>query len=212
MKKNDNKLLDKLSLIISIIFHPLFIPLYTVVLYFYVSPRFFLKENIYPLIYYLVIVSIVIPLLFLTTLKFTGFFSDFLLKTPRERLFFSIVLLSVYFIIIRKISQFHIFIELIPFFIGIFLAILFISIFNFFKHKPSLHAMAFGGITGFFMIWGFYTKTPILQLLMALIMLTSIVLASRIFLKAHEIKEITIGFSAGILAQLLSFILMYYFG
>ncbi len=211
-QENQNGFLKIIATLLGIIFHPLFLPFYTVVLYFYVSPRFFLKQNIYPLEFYLIIVSILIPLLFLITLKYAGVFSGFVLKLPKERLFFSVIMLSVYFIIIKKMMSFHIFIELMPFFIGIFLALLCLAVYNFYNRKPSLHAMGFGGVLGFFLIWGYYSQLSIFWLLVTLILTGTIVIASRIYLQAHSLKEIFKGLIIGLVMQFVSFVVMYYWG
>ncbi len=200
-----------LAYLISFLFHPLFVPFYTVVLYFYISPRFFIIKNIRFLEAYLLIVSIIIPLLFFITLKYSGLFKSILIESPRERLFFSWIMLVVYLIILNKIVKYYIFIELAPFFLGISLALIWISLCNYYYKKPSLHALALGGMLTFLMIWSYYSEIFLLPVLSLLIIIASVVLAARIYLEAHSVKEIFLGFLIGVTTQLLAFGIAYFF-
>ena len=200
-----------MAYLFSILFHPLFIPLYTIVLYFYLTPRFFLPKNIRFLEVYLLVLSVVIPMLFFITMKAGGFFSSFLLDSPRERLFFSWIMLIVYLIILNKLVQFHIFIELVPFFMGISIALLWMSIANYNRYKPSLHAMGIGGMLAFLMIWSYYTKIFILPVIGFLLMIGVFTMASRIYLEAHDYKELFYGFLIGFSSQIIAFGLSYFF-
>jgi len=204
-------LVSSITYIISFLFHPIFIPFYTIVLYFYITPRFFIIKNIRFLEAYLFIVSVIIPILFFLTLKYSGFFKSFIINSPKERLFFSWMMLVVYLIILNKIIKFHIFIELVPFFLGISIALIIMSVCNFYEKKPSLHALALGGMIIFLMIWSYYTKVFILPLLSFLFVLSSLVLAARIYLEAHSIKELLCGFLIGVFTQLCAFALAYFF-
>jgi len=200
-----------LAYLLSFLFHPLFIPFYTIVLYFYITPRFFILKNIQFLEGYLFIVSIIIPLLFFITLKYSGLFKTYLMETPRERLFFSWMMFIVYLIILNKIVKFYIFIELVPFFLGITIALVAMSICNYYQKKPSLHALALAGMMTFLVFWSYYTQVFILPILSLLVIITSLVLAARVYLKAHNMEEITCGFLIGVLSQVLAFILAYFF-
>ncbi len=211
LNRLQSKLLSFPAYLFSIVFHPLFIPLYTIVLYFYLSPRFFLRENIHFLEIYLLIISILIPLLFFVTMRAGGYFKSFFLTTAKERLFFSWIMLVIYLIILNKIVKFHIFIELVPFFLGISIALIWMGIANYLQYKPSIHAMGIGGMLAFFMIWSFYTKVFILPVIGLLLILGSLTLASRIYLESHTFKELFYGFLIGFLAQVTAFILSYFF-
>ncbi len=169
MSANFN-LSEKTAQFISVLFHPLFMPLYTVILYFHLSSRYFLPQNIKFLVLYLAIVSILIPLLFFGLMFSAKFFSSVQLKNPRERLFFSTIMMVVYVIIFKKIVQHHQYIELYPFFLGIIFSLWVLMIYNFLNKKPSLHAMAIGGSLAFFAIWSYYSQRNILLYISLLIL------------------------------------------
>ncbi len=210
--KRQHKSLKIISQAISIVGHPVFWPLYIAILYFKLTDNYFLPQNKAFLLYYLFIIAIFIPLLFFGVLLYTKYFSGYQLAKPKERLFFSLIMAVVYFLIFNKISHYHQFIELYPFFLGIFLSILCLAFYNFFEQKPSIHAMALGGSLTYLMIWSFYTHIDILPVLNILILISAIILAARLYLKAHNLQEIVRGFIIGSLMQFVAFyfIWLYY--
>lgn len=198
---------QKIAYAVSVLFHPVFVPLYTVILYFYVSPRYFLPQNIKFLIFYLLIVAIIIPLLFFWIMFSTRFVSGLSLENPRERFYLSLVMAIIYFIILNKIMHYHQYIELYPFFLGIFLSVLMLSVYNFWGQKPSIHAMSVGGMFVFFVIWSYYTHRNILFYLSLIVLTGAIVIATRLYLKAHDGSEIIRGLLIGAAGQIISFYL-----
>ncbi len=193
--------------LISFIAHPVFIPIYTVWLYFHLTPRFFLPANRHFLLLYLLIVSVIIPLLFLAVILWAKGFSNYRLPHPRERFLFSVIMIVVYSIIFSKIIKYHQFIELFMFFIGIILSVSALAIYNFFYIKPSIHAMAVSGLLTFFIVWSYYSKLNILNYIILFVITATLVIAARVFLGAHTLKEILRGILIGVLMQMLAFYL-----
>jgi len=207
MQLSIQRIIEIASKVISIVGHPVFIPVYTVYLYFYLSSRYFLPQNRNFLLIYLFIVTIIIPVLFLAIFYVTKTISGINLYKPRERLFFSSIMAVVYFIVFQKLIKHHQFIELYPFFLGIFLSILVLALYNFFKQKPSIHSMAVAGSLTFLTIWSYYTQINILNYLVLLILIASLIIASRLYLKAHNLTEIFRGLIIGALMQMIAFYL-----
>ena len=200
------------SQVVSFVLHPIFIPMYGVLCYFFLSPRYFLPVNIKFMVYYVLILAIIIPFLVVFLFRLLKIISSLDMKNIKGRLYFSIIMAGDYYIIFKKVSAYHQYIELIPFFLGIFLSIATLVLFNYFNKKPSIHAMAMGGITAFFIIWSYYTKINILFFLSGLIVVSSISIAARLYLKAHSSQEVATGLVVGILMQFLSFSLIFMLG
>jgi len=205
MQDTGNKLIHVVAQLVSLIFHPVFVPLYTVWLYFYLSPRFFLPANRYFLILYLSIVGVLIPLLFFGVVLWTKAFSGYRLVYPEERLIFSVIMAVVYAVLFQKIYKYHQFVELFPFFIGIIWSVLSLAVYNYFKFKPSIHATAVSGALTFFIIWSYYSQVNILNYLSFMIFVATLVMASRVYLGAHNLKDIARGIFIGVLMQLVGF-------
>jgi len=193
-----------IALFISSVLHPLFIPLLTLLLYFHLTPRYFLPQNIRFPVIYLLIASVLIPMLFFSVMYYTKAFSK-PLDSPRQRFFLSAIMTVVYLIIFAKLIHYHQYLELYPFFFGILLTIALMALYNYFGQKPSIHAAAMGGVLGFFMIWSYYSHLNILPYLSLMILLTAVVIAARLYLGAHTFKEILKGLFIGILMQVVAF-------
>jgi len=194
-----------LSEAVSFVLHPVFMPFYAVLLYFHVSPRFFLSQNIDSLTNYLLLVSVAIPLLFLLVLRFLKIIESFQLHSSRERLFFTVIMASVYFIIFTKLIAFHDYLELLPFFLGIFLSLTMLAVFNWQNIKPSIHTVAITGVLTFFLIWSYYSRINMLLYISIIIFMTALVVSARLYLQAHSFREITMGLMIGIFMQIISF-------
>ena len=205
MHINWHKIIRIIAQLISLVFHPVFVPLYTVWLYFNLTTRFFLPVNRNFLILYLAIVGILIPLLFFSVILQTKTFSGYQLKYPFERLIFSVIMAVVYSVIFQKIYKYRQFVELFPLLIGIILSVLTLAVNNYFKVKPSIHAVGVTGSISFFIIWSYYSQINILNYLSIFIVTATLIMASRVYLGAHNLKEIIGGIAIGILMQLAGF-------
>ena len=209
MPLKTNQWLSKAAQTVSVVCHPVFIPLYAVWFYFKATPRYFISQNQKFLYLYLLIVAIIIPLLFFAVMLLTKSFSGYQLKKTKERLFFSVIMAVVYLIIFQKLTKYHQFIELYPFFLGIFLSILVLAFYNYFGQKPSIHAMALSGLLTFFMMWSYYSRVNILNYVTLCLMAVSIVSAARIYLKAHSLKDVARGIIIGVTMQFLAFYIVW---
>ena len=87
--------------------------------------------------------------------------------------------------------------------IGVFMATIFFKI--------SMHSAAWGGVVSFALLATFqHVENGFLLLLISLV-LSGIVAATRLFLKAHTPVQVYTGFFAGVLMQLLSFFVVHHF-
>lgn len=156
------------------------------------------------------IVSIIVPLLLLWVLNYGKRIASYRLKTTQDRMIFGAMMIGIYYVIFDKIKSHRQFIELFPFFLGVLLTILVLTLFNFWHKKPSIHAAGISGMLGFFLIWSFYTKINILIVISSLIFIASIIMAARLYLKAHSSSEILWGVSIGLLMQFAGFLYAYW--
>ncbi len=151
--------------------------------------------------------TILIPLLAMKVLQWTHQIKSIELKELNERpLPLLIGLASVFalWIIVRHLpyhKTYYLF----------FITIMFSHAFSFLVslvYKISLHAVAWGTLIGFFTAMGFRMGLPLHHFLSALILLSSIVLASRLHLKAHSLGEVFLGWG---LSFVLAFMVMLVF-
>ncbi len=77
------------------------------------------------------------------------------------------------------------------------------------KFKTSLHTLGIGGLIGFVMIMSYEYQLNFNLLIAALFILSGIIAVSRLKLKAHDTKEVYVGFFIGMITQFLSYHFFY---
>ncbi len=196
-------IIDRFAWGISIILHPVFLPFYAVLVYFSISEYFY--YDLYKLLRLIFIPAVLVPLLMQYLLWRLKILRSFFLENPGARKYFSAFMGGVYLFLYQFLSPISVLHELSLFFLGTAIALWVSVALNFFRLKISLHAMAFGGIFVFFLIWSARHRQNILDLLAILILLAAVTMAARLRLKAHSPAEIFIGLLTGILSVALVF-------
>lgn len=180
---------------ISVLFHPLFIYYYTLS-YFMLSAGWYYYFRPQSLFYYnltLLLLTVVLPLI-----AGVLFEKDIFMKNARSRLTPLIISAGFYFF------AYYIFRSLpFPPFLLDYLLAAFICLFlaYWITHlmKISLHAISMGASISFF-IYSYYNYGIDLRLVFAIIFLAALVGSCRLFLKAHDLKEILSGYALGFIA------------
>jgi len=194
----------RLSKLISIILHPVFIPFLTIFLVLNISPE--LKNqipNVNSLLYIYVITiisSFIIPLFFVFLLAKKGFITSLELNLKKERLLpllFSAASMSIGFLCIEYFLIFPSFLK------AMFLAaiiIVFLAVIISFFWKISLHMLSIGGVLGVILAFNFtYAKAP-LAILFSFCICVLLGFA-RIKEKAHTKAQVLFGFLIGLLIE-----------
>lgn len=194
--------------IFSYLFHPLFMPLAGVLLYFNITPKFIPRPFLYAKLMAVVILTVIVPVLFYFMLRNLGKIDSIFVEDVRQRripLFFQIVLTVLIVSVVLKGYEFP---ELYYFFIGILITACIAFIGALLKFKISLHMIGLGGVLAFLIVLSNYYESNLLTLIAALIAISGIVASSRLQSKAHTMTEVSLGFALGVLSQ----IGVFYFG
>ncbi|WP_299678103.1 hypothetical protein [uncultured Dokdonia sp.] len=190
---------------LSYIFHPLFMPIAGVLLYFKISPRFFNTSFLFSKLFATTIMTIIIPILSYYMLKNLNLVSDINLKNVKERRYPLLMQLLFTFLLIQIVFKGYEIPELHFFFVGILgssLAALILALFNF---KTSLHMIGISGLVAFIIGLSIHFNQNLLLLIAFLIIGCGGTATSRLDAKAHTYRELIIGFFVGSLPQLMSF-------
>ncbi len=210
---------EQIAKIFSYIFHPLFLPVYAVIILFYLPSylshyQFVYKKGIVLVVFMSTFVSPLLVMLILLNLRVI---SDLQLSKREERFLplaiIGAIYIASYFIMLRlpvgvpsDISNF-----LLVSSIVIFIVLLF----NF-RTKISIHSAGTGGFISYFLI--FFNKENMSETLFSviifnftaihfftlLILIIGIIMTSRLILKSHNLKQIAIGFLVGFFVGILS--------
>jgi hypothetical protein len=189
----------KLTQIISIILHPIFMPLFALHLTLFVLPSLTttLGQNL-PLIYSIVIFSsILLPLLSVFFLIKNGKVNSLEMSSHEERslpLFKTAIWMALGYYLLQNLLFYTPILK--AELLGAILIILIAAIISKFW-KISLHLLAIGGVVGVFIalqiIYG-----NLLYLLTLLILLSGLLGVARIKQKAHNYTQVYLGFLVGL--------------
>ena len=198
--------LRALAKVISVVFHPLFIPVYVSWFLIYIYPIFpaFTAKDKGVLLVRFVVMYTVFPLATVLLAKGLGFVQSIFLKTQKDRII-PYVACGVYYFWMWYVLRNQIFPdELEAFTLGIFLAssggLLANSYF-----KVSMHALGLGTMEAFMLLLAFLAVVPFGFYLSVAILLTGIVCSARLLTGDHYPLEIYAGLFIGMLAQLIAY-------
>lgn len=203
--------LKSLAQVISYLTHPLFIPLLVTFLILQSIPEYMVafkvqsKRFAFDMLYFRVaIISIGFPLLTILLLKALNITQSIYLQSQKERIIPYVAMLTYYFWAFYAFQQegraprFY-----TAFFLGIFLSISISFISNIFV-KTSMHTVGWGGVIGFLLslMWGMHMNVSVP--LVITFFVAAVVATSRMIVKAHDPREIYLGFLIGIVSQLVA--------
>jgi len=194
---------------IAIVFHPLMMPTFSFLLINAILPDLIRPQG-WIMIPFLFITTFLIPLFGVSILRYSGSISSLSLENREERflpfLFVTIFycITTVMFVVKIELNG-TVSIILIATTLLLFLLML-VSLF----YKISIHAAGVGGVVGFLTVLSFnHPESGMIDVLLVSIILSGLVMSSRLYLNVHTPREILAG---GILGILICFGAMYFFG
>ncbi|MFC2137062.1 hypothetical protein ACFLTE_02700 [Bacteroidota bacterium] len=204
MKEN---LQDKLASIISYVFHPLLMPTIGILIILNSGTHFsFLPIEIKRLVFYsILMMSCVLPLLFMPVFKLQGIISSYKMDDKKERLLPLFIITLIYFTGFYFISRF----SFIPRFIKIYVLTIaiasFIGLLVTMKIKVSLHMLGIGGITGLLITLLKFQALHLDIYFISAFAVGGFVGASRLKLNNHSPLQVYLGLIIGFLAVIIPF-------
>ncbi len=197
--------MKKILPLFSYLLHPLFIPLYGTLVYLFCVENSFENVQKYLMLIQIVLITILIPMLFLYLLKIIGKVDSIMVsdisqrKMPLIIQFFLMALLILKSITIERVP------ELFFFFFGGMVSTFIAILLLFLRSKASIHMIGIGSLTVFVIGISIHNYNNMLVPISLLILLNGVVASSRLAMKAHTVKELLIGFLLGWIPQLLLF-------
>ena len=178
-------------------------PFFGVCIYYLNTVKYYTNNYIEYRIIQLLILTVIIPILCFRVLLKLGLVDSIMVKNVSQRKapYLISLILNAYIgnFVFKESPE----IELKFFFLAISATSLLFYVFTLFKFKASLHMAAIGGLTIFvFMLSSLYQINLNLSL-GVLIIFIGLVGTSRLYLKAHTLKELAVGLCFGIVPQAL---------
>lgn len=186
-----------LEKIVSILFHPVFVPTITVFLVVKIYSNIIILENQAGIILLgTCVFSLILPLLSVFILLLTKKIDSLEMPKKEERflpILFASIWMMLGFYFMKEIFSYA------PIMKSIYLGAIYIMLIALLitkKWKISLHMLAIGGATGVFIMLEFLYGQN-LMLLLITILISGILGFSRLSLKAHSLNQIYAGFILG---------------
>ena len=186
---------------ISYLFHPVFLPFYGTILYFNVFPHAQNSYQVQQILSFLFLGTILLPILFLSILKYFKLIQNFQIPSVNERRLPLLLFLLILFLASKFLSTYRLLPDLTIMFIGITFIALIAYVLISFRFKISLHAISIGGIICVILALSKIYNMNLIMLISILFMLAGIILTARLTLKAHSNLEVYLGFLVGIFLQ-----------
>ncbi|WP_052273062.1 hypothetical protein [Flavihumibacter solisilvae] len=193
--------------VISYLFHPLFIPGYITAFLLYIHPLAFAGET--DIRKHLKLISVVLSTALLPSftvflLRQLGFVQSIQLRTQKERIIPIVASMVYYFWIFyvsRKLPDNPP--ELVQMLCAVFISsIISLTANNFIK--VSLHGIAMGVLTGFFIHLAWVSIVPVGVALSISILVAGLVTSARMMVSDHTVRELIWGLGIGLVSMFIS--------
>lgn len=194
--------MKKFLAIFSYVFHPMFISVYAVFLYFFLTDRYHSYQELFLIMVQIIILTILIPISIFYFLMTLGKADSIMIKQISQRkipLFVNALLL---YILITQSIRVEIIPELYYFFFGALASTILTFLLIFANLKASIHMVGISALTVFIIGFSLHTQTNHIYLIASFLLITGFVATSRLSMKAHDSKELIAGFLVGVLPQI----------
>ncbi len=196
-----------LSKLISLIFHPVFVPVYMVLLVLSLPVLEILLLNLLlrtMIVGLLLVNNVIIPLFAVQILKSQGVVKSFSMESKAERnipYMLNVILYAITTYMLGRTGYIDKSLVLVPF-LALLISLL-LYIFNRWI-KISAHLAALGSLTAFIILLRFYYGLDMILPFIFAVFISGLVASARLYLQAHSPKEIWLGFALGFFVSLIT--------
>jgi membrane-associated phospholipid phosphatase len=203
-----------LARIFSTIFHPIFMPLYTVLIILYAFPFRYehVPDKMWNVTMFILLgMTMVMPMIIIFIMKKLEIVSDYDISEQKQRIFPYLIFFFFYLLTFLqfkpKLISSSDFMEdalLATIFLGATLSLAFAFFLNNFL-KVSVHAMAVTNLFTVICLLCRNTQKSLFILLIISLIIVGLTGSARIYLRAHTLREVLVGIVCGIIGQLAAF-------
>jgi hypothetical protein len=195
--------LKKILPFFSYLFHPLFIPVYAAVFYFFLNDSYYSNPEKYFALFQIVVITIVLPILFYFVLRAAGLVDSVMFAKISQRKIPLVIQCFLIILLVRKSITLEQFPEFHFFYLGGLLSTLLALILLYLSIKASLHMAAISAFTIFVIGLSMHNQTRNINAIAFLLLMNGFVASSRLEMNAHTTKELVIGMLLGTIPQML---------
>lgn len=192
---------------VSYLFHPILAPIIGTIIFFIILPRHTSRILETTIISTVFIATYLLPLIILALLKRSRVIESYYLTHNKERKYPLFFYISMLYLIATLIKNNDTTTDLAIFFYGSTLSLIFVIFFLYKNIKVSLHMIGIIGMLAFFIIYSYLYEINNLLIISVIFILSGIVASSRLYLKAHTKKEISLGIVIGVIGQTFAYLI-----
>lgn len=185
----------------SYIFHPLLIPVYATLFYFFVTHDYFSPPEMYLIFIQVVILTVLLPISLFYLLRSLGRIKSKMILDKKERR----LPLALYALLLLMLTQYSLrgvpLPELYFYFMGILMSNVAALALVLAGQKASLHMMGVASLTAFVISISLYYSTNFIILIAIAVLCCGFVASSRLLARAHTMAELLLGTLLGIVPQ-----------
>lgn len=194
----NKRMLRLFAQLVSIVLHPMLMPLYMLMLIFHTQSLFALTPVTTKWYCYLVTVLflILMPLLSIPILRFFHLIRHFALEDKQDRIWVLLIMILTTFLgfwLVRRIAYTDIVQRLFLIMIILQSVLSIVTL----RWKISLHLTGIGGMCGMVLILGLNYFGQVQGELMLLFLLAGVLASSRLYLNRHTSSQVYVGFLFG---------------
>lgn len=194
-----------LSHIVSVVFHPLFIPVYAIFILMRANPGIyqFLEVDSRLTLLQVIVNLVVLPAITILIMRGLGFIKSFQMEGRTERILPFVAGLFYYiWATVLFYRQGILPLQFVALIFGALLALVLAFLTNVLVSKVSLHTLAMGVVVGFFLAVFPGMEKNLTPIVIITILVAGLVGTSRLALKVHSQEEVYMGYFLGMLGQL----------
>lgn len=190
---------DIMAKFISVIFHPVFMPLYGLIIIFSAPTLFGFLPSVQKKIVLLIFSTnnILLPLSLIPYLKWRKMISSWTIDDRSERIIPMAITSFFYMVTVYVVLKFNIPVFIKSFILSTALFSFVLTVINFWW-KISIHAAGAGAMTSLIFVLSIRMHTPLTPFLISAILASGLILSSRLWLNSHNPREVWLGYLAGI--------------
>jgi hypothetical protein len=187
-----------LSKIVSVVFHPLMIPLYGILIIFSAPTLFdFIPFEIKRALVLIVLINnILLPLSLMVYLYYRKMITSVVIDNRNERMLPLALTTFFYFITVYIFIKFRIPVFIKTFMLTAAIISLAVMIINYW-FMISIHAAGAGALLAMMLMLSFTMHTPLTWFLVPVVLISGAILSSRLLLNSHSPREAWFGFLLG---------------
>jgi hypothetical protein len=188
-----------LAKITSIVFHPLFMPLYGMLIVFSAPTLFgYLPFPVKRLLFIVILINnVILPVSLMPFLKYRKIITSWSIGDRRERIIPLMITTLLYSSTSIIIHRFPVPVFIKSFIIAAFFLSLAVTVITFWW-KISIHSVGAGALIGLVLILSFRMYTPLVWYLVSTVVIGGMLLSSRLSLNMHSPQQVWGGFVTGL--------------